>query len=119
MKIGILAYDNGEFDQYVGYFDDAERLGLAVERLNRERLDREHGEMADASVWAKELIHVPEVIDEAFLDLLAGLLNEDDVFDIESYDDRVQRLAEEILDEEDDEPIPVSPGQVAMSEMLL
>lgn len=112
-EIAVLAIDNGEYTAYVGYFDSPARLKAAVGKLNEERLDRNTDEPAEAEYRVETVEVVPDIIDDAFLDRLARML-EDAGADIESADDRKQRLAQQAADEEEPEPFVPSPGQMEL-----
>jgi len=118
-KIAVLMHDNGEYNAYVGYFDDPDRLEAAVRRLNAERWDTEAMEEAAAEVDTIEVRVVPDVIDDDFLDLFASLLEDAGVY-IESAADRRERLAEQeaerIAEENFVPPAMVAPGQIAFDE---
>lgn len=111
-KIGVLAYDVGDYTAYVGYFDSSEKLQKAVDRLNAERLDMDDREPARGEVRIETVRVVPDTIDDDFLDLLAGLLS-DAGPEIERADDRRERLAEQEAEAEPAQPEPIiqSPGQ--------
>lgn len=112
MKIGVLTHDNGDYDVYVAFFSDPDKLAAAVKKLNAERIDRNTGDPADAEYHVITVEDVPDVIDDAFLDKLAGLL-EDGGADIEWAKDRQERL-DEAADEAEVEflkPIKPVPGQ--------
>jgi hypothetical protein len=114
MRIGVLSHDNGEYDAYVAYFDDPVKLAVAVAKLNEERMDTEAMELAAAEVRTETLHTVPDVIDDAFLDLLAGMLEDAGVY-IESAKQRADRLAEEEAERLAAEiPFMPSPGQEEM-----
>ena len=112
-KIGVLAADVGDYTAYVAYFDDHERLQVAVDKLNATRLDTDSMDPAGAEMRIEKLLSVPDVIDDDFLDLLAGYLS-DAGREIERADDVRERLEQKAADEaEEEEPEPVipSPGQ--------
>jgi hypothetical protein len=111
-KIGILAVDNGDYSAYVGFFDDPARLRVAVEKLNAERLN-EYGDPAHAEMHVVSLATVPDVIDDNFLDTLAGMLAEAGV-EIEMAEARKERLAGEAEDDAEPEPFVPSPGQLEL-----
>lgn len=111
-KIGVLAVDTGDYDAYVAYFDDPVRLAAAVAKLNEERRDDNTGENASVEVHTEAVLTVPAVIDDTFLDLLAGLANDSAYTEIEYAEDRRVRLAEEAAEQAADEiPFIPSPGQ--------
>ena len=110
-KIGVLAYDTSDYTSLVGYFDNPVKLQRAVDKLNAERLDVYDGEPARAEVHVKVVERVPDVIDDAFLNRLVGMLTDAGV-EIERAEDVEERLraaAEEELD-----PIVTSPGQMEL-----
>jgi len=107
MKIGVLTHDNGEFDAYVGYFDDPDKLRRAVEKLNAERMDTEASELCAAEVHTITIEVVPDVIDDAFLDHLGGLLEDAGVY-VESGKDREKRLEEEEEERRFEEALPLT-----------
>ena len=113
MKIGILTHDNGEYDAYVGFFSDGDRLKAAIAKLKAERLD-EFGEEPDVDAIAIALEDVPEVIDDAFLDRLAGMLSEACI-EVERTEERNERLAKEVAESE---AALVCPGQIGIDEVL-
>ena len=114
-KIGILAYDNGDYNAYVGYFDDPKALQRAVDKLHEERRDRYEMEPANAEVHVEMVRVVPDYLGDDFLDLLVGML-EDAGVEIETARDAKERREEEEREraEEEEEaarPIVPSPGQ--------
>jgi hypothetical protein len=120
-KVGVLAVDNGEYDQYLEYFDDPKRLANAVERLKKER-QPEDGYGPEVSAIAIEVHRIAEV-DDDLLDLLADIVNELD-FDspYESKLERDARLEQERQDriadgEEIEDRIPIAPGQTTAFEL--
>ncbi len=121
-KIAVLAIDTGDYHVYVGYFSDVEALSRAVAKLNAERLDMDAMEPAAAEVRTETLRDVPDVIDDDFLDLLAGLLSEAGP-EIERASDVKERLEEEAQEREAERqekeaalaaPVVPSPGQERM-----
>ena len=122
MKIGILTHDNGEYDVYVAHFEDPDKLKAAVAVLNAERLDLDSMEPANADVLVITLQTVPDIIDDAFLDILASHLSEAGV-EIERTHEKKDRMEEEAqereLERQEDEqrraePIVRAPGQERM-----
>jgi len=112
-KIGVLAHETGDYTAYVAYFDDPARLQVAVDKLNASRLDTYSMEAAQAETRTEKLLSIPDVIDDDFLDLLAGYLS-DAGQEIERADDvreRLEEAAREAAEEEEPEPVIPSPGQ--------
>jgi hypothetical protein len=111
-RVGVLTHDNGEFDAYVAYYDDPDRLEEAVKRLNAERWDTEAMEPVQAEARTVTVIHVPDVIDDDFLDQMAMWLEDAGVY-VESAAEAEERRAEEEADEES-AALPPVPGQITL-----
>lgn len=116
-KIAALSHDNGEYDVYVGYFDNRERLEAAVAKLKAERLDMNADEPPDCEVRPERIHRVPAEIDDVFLDLLAGMLD-DAGADVERADQRAERLREEAIERGEPLPFVPSPGQTDLDSQI-
>lgn len=119
MKIGILTHDNGEFDSYLGFFSDPDRLKEVVKKLNAERVysyyDRDP---VTAGVIVEELLEIPETIDDAYLDKIVSLIEDGAGVEIETSAQRLERLAEEAEEEILDQPQAPAPGQTTITDIL-
>jgi hypothetical protein len=123
MKIGILVHDNGEFDAFVAYFADPERLKEVVKQLNDRYFYAWDHDPVKATAVTMTLGEIPEVIDDTYLDKIATILEDEAGVEIEMSGQRNVRLVDELDDADEDgqPPViqpPVAPGQVTLSDIL-
>jgi hypothetical protein len=114
LKIGILVHYNGEYDAYVGFFADPDKLLAVVDKLKKERRD-EFGEIPDIRADTLVLDELDGPITNDMLDGIADIASDAGV-EIERTEEWLERIRREAEEAGEAAPLVPSPGQISMEE---